>query len=78
MSEDKWGFNPVKKVSLTESQYDNLLDRVEDTGKRRKQIHTPSGFSEVDFLAGAMATMEALGIGCPPWVWDILAGNKIL
>ena len=72
-----WGDGHVKDVKLTEEQYKGLCEKVIAIGKHR---HRGQGkhFNEPDFLAGAMAAMEALNIGCPTWPFAIMCGTSII
>lgn len=72
----EWGANPVVKVELTDDQYKDLLDRIVKLGEGRLQ--SQGKINECDFLAGSMAAMEALGIKCPPWIFMIIGGVKVI
>jgi len=71
-----WGDNAIYKIELTTKEYVELVDAVIAAGKNRKVAQ--GEINEVDFICGAMAVMERLGIGCPVWPLQIMTGIKIL
>ena len=74
---NEWGADAVKVVTLEKHEREALLKKVEETAARRDVAHhmEHKRFSGADFAAGAMATMEALGIACPTWPLQIMAGR---
>ena len=70
----EWGDDAVKKVKLSKEQYSALLNKVVATGEGR--LHTQGKINEADYLAGAMATMAALGITCPIWPLMIMTDRS--
>jgi len=73
--EQKWGDNPIQQVDLKEDDRKALCTAIEDVMTRR---HTVGALkSEADFLCGAMAVMERLGITCPVWPILIMTGRSI-
>ena len=84
----EWCENAITKVELTEEQYKALVDRVVENGEGRKAhidgVVSWKGnrkitrkFQEDDFLCGAMACMNALGIGAPSWIFQIMANIPV-
>lgn len=71
-----WGYNPVKKVALSKGSFSELVKRVEATGKKRKEAGAL--VNEADYFCGAMAAMEALGVGCPVWPLFLMSGRSVV
>jgi hypothetical protein len=74
--EREWGQDPVKQVDLTDDQRVALFEAVVETMKQRKQTRALK--DEPDYLCGAMAVIERLGIPCPMWPIFIMTGRSLL
>jgi hypothetical protein len=70
-----WGEDAIVPVALTDKEYSELIKRVEDMGRSRQKVQ--SNMNDVDFVCGAMAVMDALGIKCPVWPFKVMSGNPI-
>jgi len=72
-----WGTDPVKDVSLTKHQFQELCTAIVQIGTDRKK-RQGGKIDEADFFTGAMAVMERLGIQVPAWPLLIMAGRNII
>lgn len=66
----------MEKINLTKEQYHEMCEGIIKHGKERKE--QTRGFKEDDFLSGAMACMDVLGIALPMWPIMIMAGRKVI
>jgi hypothetical protein len=57
---------------------ESIIEKIEETLKIRN--NNGSTESEVDFIAGAMAALQALGFWPPPprWVFAPMRGDSVL
>jgi hypothetical protein len=63
-------------MTLTNDQYKEMCKNIIKHGEGRKEV--TDKFKEDDFLCGAMACMDALGIALPVWPFMIMAGRKVI
>ena len=73
----EWGTNPVKAVELTQEEFSDLCNEVRRIGRDRKCAQGDT-FNEIDYVCGAMAVMERLGLKCPAWPLLIMAGRSVV
>jgi len=67
----------MPNTANTMNERGQLMKRVEEAGASRWDAGTLK--DEADYLAGALAVMESLGIGCPAgWFFGIMRGESQL